>query len=141
MDIIFCPTDSIQKAALFTFENMRQYYQKIAPEWNTSKIVEVTKALESFDIKLGDEVIGVMRLEYKDTFCYLRDLQISANHQNKGFGKVALNEAKRKTLSANFNTLKLRVLKVSPAISLYERNGFVVESEDNRFLNMLVRVT
>ncbi|WP_346348129.1 GNAT family N-acetyltransferase [Shewanella olleyana] len=105
MDIIFCPTDNIQKAAQFTFENMHQYYQKIAPEWNTSKIVEVTKDLENFDIKLGDEVIGVMRLEYKDTFCYLRDLQISAKHQNKGFGKVALNEAKRKTLSANFNTL------------------------------------
>ena len=78
-----------------------------------------------------------MRLEYEDDNCVLRDLQIIPNEQNKGIGVTALQEAKRLALSANKNTLSLRVFKISPAVALYQRNGFVIKSEDDRFFNMV----
>ncbi|GAC30401.1 hypothetical protein GPAL_3555 [Glaciecola pallidula DSM 14239 = ACAM 615] len=61
--------------------------------------------------------------------------------QNKGIGKAALNEAKRRTLNANLTTLTLRVLKISPALTLYERNGFVIQGEDERFFNMAAELS
>ncbi|MEC8747229.1 MAG: GNAT family N-acetyltransferase, partial [Pseudomonadota bacterium] len=30
----------------------------------------------------------------------------------------------------------LRVFKVSPAVSLYKKAGFIIKSEDDRFFNM-----
>ena len=50
-------------------------------------------------------------------------------------------EAKRLTLNYGLKDLKLRVFKISPAINLYKRNGFTVESEDDRFFNMVAKVS
>jgi ribosomal protein S18 acetylase RimI-like enzyme len=36
--------------------------------------------------------------------------------------------------------LELRVFKGSPAIALYKRNGFMVNSEEERFINMRAKI-
>ena len=43
-------------------------------------------------------------------------------------------------LKAKKNTLSLRVFKISPAVNLYLRGNFVIESEDERFFNMVKNV-
>ncbi|WP_342340264.1 GNAT family N-acetyltransferase [Brumicola pallidula] len=87
------------------------------------------------------EAVGVLRLQFESKYCYLRGLQVVPTLQNKGIGKAALNEAKRRTLNANLTTLTLRVLKISPALTLYERNGFVIQGEDERFFNMAAELS
>jgi GNAT superfamily N-acetyltransferase len=80
-----------------------------------------------------------MRLQFNEQY-FLRDLQIAEGYKNCGIGKLALDEAKRLAKLAQGTLLQLRVLKVSPAIALYERNGFIAESEDERFINMVVKL-
>ena len=141
VNITFIRSENLQRAANFTFENMHVYYEQFAPDWDATKVLEVTSNLDNFDILFQGEVVGVMRLEFEDECCVLRDLQVIQDFQSKGIGKKALVEAKRLATRANLSSLKLRVLKISPAIKLYERNGFVLQSEDERFFYMAAEVS
>ena len=141
MNIRFLRSENLKRTANFTFENMRVYYEQFAPDWDASKVLEVISELENYDILYNGQVVGVMRLQFENECCVLRDLQVVTTVQNKGIGNAALQEAKRLTSNANLNKLKLRVLKISPAINLYERNGFIKQSEDERFFNMAAEVS
>lgn len=136
MKITFIPSSDLRRAAVFTFANMEEYYAKFAPDWNAEKVLEVTAELVNYDIQLDNQTVGVMRLQFEDNTCILRDLQVIPSAQNKGIGRAAIEEAERLALGANTNSLELRVFKVSPAVSLYKKVGFVVKSEDDRFFNM-----
>ena len=140
MTISFVRTADLKRAASITFDNMRVYYQQFAPEWDVSQVFEATLELENYDILFQQQVVGVMRLQFNDDFCVLRDLQIIESAKNKGIGSASLNEAKRRALNANLYTLTLRVFKSSPAVALYKRNGFVIQSEDERFFNMVAKI-
>lgn len=116
---------------------MRDYYAQFAPDWDESKVLSVTANLINYDIQIDGDTVGVMRLEYEGNTCILRDLQVIPSAQNKGIGSAAIKEAERLALEANSNSLTLRVFKISPAVSLYKRAGFIVQSEDDRFFNMV----
>ena len=140
MNITFVRSENLKRAANFTFSNMEVYYEQFAPDWDESKVYEATLELENYDIIFQQQVVGVMRLQFDNQSCVLRDLQVASSVQNKGIGFAALQEAKNRTLKANLNTLTLRVFKISPAVSLYKRNGFAIQSEDERFFNMVAQV-
>tara|TARA_Y100000296_G_scaffold75248_1_gene94687 strand:+ start:1537 stop:1965 length:429 start_codon:yes stop_codon:yes gene_type:complete len=137
MKITFVPSSDLGRAANFTFENMRGYYAQFAPDWNAEKVLEVTKALVNYDIQLDNQTVGVMRLQFEDNTCVLRDLQVIPSAQNRGIGSAAIKEAEKLAVAAKVNSLTLRVFKISPAVSLYNKVGFVVSSEDDRFYNMV----
>ena len=136
MKITFIPSTNLPRAAEFTFNNMRDYYAQFAPDWDAEKVLGVTAELINYDIQVDSETVGVMRLQYDGNTCILRDLQLIPNSQNKGIGSAAIEEAERLALGANTNSLDLRVFKVSPAVSLYKKVGFIIKSEDDRFFNM-----
>ena len=136
MKISFIPSTNLPRAAEFTFNNTRDYYAQYAPDWDVDKVLVVTAALINYDIQVDSETVGVMRLQYDGNTCILRDLQVIPNSQNKGIGSAAIEEAERLALEANTNSLDLRVFKVSPAVSLYKKAGFIIKSEDDRFFNM-----
>ncbi|WP_394223141.1 GNAT family N-acetyltransferase [Alteromonas gracilis] len=137
MQITLIPTTDLPRAAQLTFDNMKVYYAQYAPDWDANKVLEATSSLENFDIVVQQEVVGVMRLQYEAESCIVRDLQVMSNAQNKGIGRAALQEAKRLALNAELNALSLRVFKISPAVNLYLSDGFIVQSEDDRFFNMV----
>ncbi len=137
MEITFFQTTNLQRAAEFTFANMQEYYAKFAPDWDAEKVLEVTAELVNYDIQLDNQTVGVMRLQFEDNTCVLRDLQVIPSAQNRGIGSAAIKEAEKLALAAKVNSLTLRVFKISPAVSLYNKVGFVVSSEDDRFYNMV----
>jgi GNAT superfamily N-acetyltransferase len=141
MSISFVRTEDLTRAASITFDNMRVYYQQFAPEWDVPKVFGATLELENYDIIFQQQVVGVMRLQLNDDCYVLRDLQIIDSAKNKGIGRASLNEAKRRALNANLNTLTLRVFKSSPAVAFYKRNGFVIQSEDESFFNMIAEIS
>lgn len=116
--------------------NMRLYHEHYAVDWEYSKIEEQIRDLVNFDILFNGEVVGAIRLEFDNDGCYIRDLQVSHKYQNKGIGAEALNECERLALKFSVNRLRLRVFKISPAFLLYERAGFVIDSDDDRFYCM-----
>lgn len=137
MKIRFRRSKNLSDAAFITFSNMRSYYERYNVEWDAQQIEDQTRDLENYDILLGEEIAGVFRLQYHHECCYLRDVQVKSAFQNQGVGKFVLEEAKRLTKAAKLQTLKLRVFKISPAVELYKRNGFVEESNDERFFNLV----
>lgn len=137
MKITFVPSSDLGRAANFTFENMRGYYAQFAPDWNAEKVLEVTASLVNYDIQLDNQTVGVMRLQFEDNTCVLRDLQVIPSAQNRGIGSAAIKEAEKLAVAAKVNSLTLRVFKISPAVSLYNKVGFVISSEDARFYNMV----
>jgi|TARA_R110000744_G_scaffold62323_4_gene128620 GNAT superfamily N-acetyltransferase len=140
VSITFVATENLHRAARFTYENMRVHYEQFAPDWDVAKVLEVTQELDNLDIIFQQEVVGVMRLATGDEGYILRDFQVLPTFQNRGIGKAAVKEAKRRAANANVNTLTLRVLKISPAITLYARNGFTIRSEDERFYHMAATI-
>ena len=120
---------------------MRTYYDHHGVDWDVSKVLEQTLNLENWDILLEGEVIGVIRLVYESDECYLRDIQVSAAHQNKGIGAKALEKVKQLAQESGAKLVKLRVLKISPAYNLYHRNGYGVTEEDEKFYYMKISLS
>ena len=126
----------LSHSANITYNNMQPYYAHHNVDWDQANILQLIAELDNWDIISNGEVIGAIRLAFDSEGCYLRDLQVSTEHQNQGIGAQAIQEAKRLALNAGANTLRLRVMKISPAYHLYARNGFVTSHEDERFYYM-----
>lgn len=90
----------------------------------------------NIDVLLYGEVVGVIRLAFEGSECYIRDLQVSKSKQNQGVGSLALAECERLAIDFGVNRLKLRVFKISPAFRLYEKVGFEINDTDDRFFTM-----
>lgn len=134
--ISFRPAEDLTSAAELTLSNMRPYYQQHAVAWDKAQIEQMTQQLVNLDILSAGKPVGIIRLSFDTEGCYLRDLQVEHQYQNRGIGALALAEAERLAKAANACVLKLRVFKNSPAGQLYQRHGFSVTSEDDRFYYM-----
>lgn len=134
--VTFRPAKDLATAAGFTLTNMRPYYEQYSVDWDEAQIEKMTQELVNFDILFQEQLVGVIRLSFDNEGCYLRDLQVDQRYQNKGIGSHALAEAERLAKEYCSHTLKLRVFKNSPAVHLYQRQGFGLTSEDERFYYM-----
>ncbi|WP_350606431.1 GNAT family N-acetyltransferase [Pseudoalteromonas sp. MER144-MNA-CIBAN-0113] len=136
MTITYQPTANLMASALLTYTNMRTHYEHYGVDWQQHKIYEQIVDLENWDILLNGDVVGVMRLAFDESGCYIRDLQIDAAFQNKGIGGAAINECERLAVIEGVEKIRLRVFKMSPAYPLYARTGFIIDKEDDRFYYM-----
>lgn len=113
MNSRFIPTTNLQRAAEFTFANMRDYYAQYAADWDESKVLSVTANLINYDIQIDGDTVGVMRLEYEGNTCILRDLQVIPSAQNKGIGSAAIEEAERLALGPILTRLTYEYSKLA----------------------------
>ncbi|WP_144393885.1 GNAT family N-acetyltransferase [Pleionea sediminis] len=134
--ISYQPTADLSKSAEITYKNMRSYYEHYSVDWNQSTVEELIASLKNWDILFNGTIVGAIRLAFDNSGCYVRDLQVSESYQNKGIGAAALKECERIAIHEGASQLRLRVFKISPAYRLYERNGFVVDKEEERFYYM-----
>ncbi len=134
--LTYQPTTDLAASAALTYNNMRSYYEKNGVNWDQTSVFDQIQDLQNWDILDGEQCIGAFRLAFDDGECYLRDFQVIAGHKNRGIGTQTLDTIKRMALETNCGLVKLRVLKISPAFRLYQRNGFEVSRDDERFYYM-----
>ena len=134
--ISFKLTQDLSKSAAITYDNMRSYYEHYGVGWQESKILEQIVDLDNWDILCDGQLIGALRLSFDADSCWLRDLQIIKDFQNKGIGGAVLAEAKRRAEESGAYRLMLKVFKISPAYRLYDKFGFTLTNEDDRFYYM-----
>lgn len=134
--ISYKTTTDLSQSAELTYRNMRSYYEHYSVDWEPTKILEQITNLKNRDILVDGNVVGVIRLSFNDDGCFLRDFQVSEKFQNKGVGSEALVEIRRLAVEAGAKKVQLKVFKISPAHRLYEKHGFKVTSEDDRFFYM-----
>nr|WP_253820531.1 GNAT family N-acetyltransferase [Vibrio pectenicida] len=94
---------------------MQPYYLGYGADWDLNTIKQKISTLKNIDILFDRIVVGVIRLEKDSENFYLRDLQVSESHQNRGIGAAAFEEVKRLAISAGANIVRLRVFKTSGA--------------------------
>ena len=123
-------------AAQLTLDNMRAYYQHYGVDWDAAQIETMTGELHNIDLCWQGQWVGVMRLSFDDDVCQLRDLQVVSTQQNKGLGALAIAEVERLAKALGKHSIALKVFKISPAFRLYQRLGFEISSEDERFYYM-----
>ncbi|WP_179025210.1 N-acetyltransferase [Shewanella sp. Scap07] len=136
----FQPTTDLLASAQITFDNMRSYYEHYSVDWQLPQIHTQIADLENWDIVYNGEIVGAIRLAYDSQGCYLRDLQVAQQFQNKGIGRDAIAEVKRLAIQAGANQLRLRVFKISPAVSLYQTIGFTIDTQEERFYYMSLKI-
>ncbi|NVK10772.1 MAG: GNAT family N-acetyltransferase [Gammaproteobacteria bacterium] len=137
MSFVLKPTQDLSRAAKLTLENMSSYYQRFDVDWDELQVIESTKALENYDLFSESCFIGIARVEYTDSSCWLRDLQVRSECQSKGYGALAIEEVVKMARQRDLPQVELKVFKCSPAHSLYRRVGFSLGSEDDRFYYMV----
>ncbi|MCW8109729.1 GNAT family N-acetyltransferase [Alteromonas ponticola] len=126
----------LSTSADITYRNMRPYYEYHSVNWDQDTILGAISSLENWDIIVQGQVIGALRLAFDVEGCYLRDLQVCEDFQNKGIGAKSLQQSKNLALQSGAAKLRLRVMKISPAFKLYKREGFAVTAEDEKFYYM-----
>ncbi len=114
--------DDIEWLDLF-YESIMRPYVELTHEWDS------TKFREHFDPKIVKVIqadgidIGMLKVEERDEYIYLGDLQIDKAYQNKGIGTKLIEALIQSATIAN-KPIRLRVLKGNPAKGLYLRLGF-----------------
>ena len=133
-------TKALKAAAQFTFDNMKPYYQMYGVDWEVEDVYQATQDLCNFDILASGQPIGVLRLSFERELCQLRDIQIGAAHQSKGYGAQVISIVKDLARKRHLKSIELKVFQRSPAHKLYRRIGFTIDSEDDRFYYMSLSV-
>ena len=136
----FIKNEDLDSSAQLTLGNMQVYYDMYDVDWGISDVRIAISNLDNYDVVLNGEVIGAIRLAYETDRCLLRDIQIKATHQSKGFGALVIAKVVELAEEKQLSYVDLRVFKRSPAYRLYDRLGFVVEGEDDKFYQMTLAV-
>ena len=136
----FIKTQDLDKSAKLTLANMQEYYDMYGVDWTLSDVRSAIENLENYDVVNADGVFGVVRLSFENNRCQLRDIQVVSNQQNKGLGALVISKVTKLARQKQLGFIDLRVFKRSPAYRLYDRLGFVIESEDDKFYQMTLTV-
>jgi len=86
-------------------------------------------------LTIEEQVVGCMAIENYSDHIFLSEIQVEPTYQGRGYGTAVLRdllaEAKQKNLP-----VRLRVLKLSRAVGLYTRLGFIRTSENDTHFYM-----
>ncbi|MBO7913789.1 GNAT family N-acetyltransferase [Vibrio splendidus] len=123
-------------AESITKTNMASYYQARGVAWGHSQFLRSWDELDNYEIYVGDRRIGVIRFSYTSGTTFLRDLQILADYQGRGFGSKCLDLAIEHANNQASTQLVLRVFSENPAIKLYQSKGFTKLSEVKGLVEM-----
>ncbi|MBE8575202.1 GNAT family N-acetyltransferase [Vibrio sp. OPT18] len=125
-----------QFAELITKTNMASYYQARGIAWGHSQFLRSWDELDNYEVYVGGNRIGVIRFSYTRGTTFLRDFQILAEHQGRGFGAKCLDLVIEHANNQASAQLVLRVFSENPAIKLYQAKGFTKLSEVKGLVEM-----
>jgi GNAT superfamily N-acetyltransferase len=113
----------------------------IADRWGWDEAAQRAQQAESWHslsfsrIVHDGEPVGALSVEYAADYLKLIGLYIFPRFQRKGIGGEVLRRVASEARARNV-PLRLRCLKWNPALSLYERHGFVVRGETDTHFEM-----
>ncbi|MEH1812380.1 MAG: GNAT family N-acetyltransferase [Nostoc sp.] len=125
----------------FIYDLHRQtFYSYVEQTWGWKEEVQLNGMREDFDSLLFEIIcykeidIGVISVIEQEDELFLNYIAIQPLHQNKGLGTQILDQLLEQAVVRGV-PVKLSVMRVNPAKTLYERLGFrVVSSDENQFL-------
>jgi GNAT superfamily N-acetyltransferase len=84
---------------------------------------------------MDNQIIGCVHLENKGTYTLLGMLSVDVNHQDKGIGKLLINECERYTREVyNCDEIRMKVIsRRTELIDYYKRRNYRVTGEREDF--------
>jgi 2-amino-4-hydroxy-6-hydroxymethyldihydropteridine diphosphokinase len=116
------------------YESMMRPYVELTHEWDSTKFREhfdpnIIKVVQADGID-----IGMLKVEERDEYIYLGDIQIDRAYQQQGIGTSLIQKVIRSAKISN-KPIRLRVLKGNPAKELYLRLGFrEIQTVENAYI-------
>jgi GNAT superfamily N-acetyltransferase len=110
--------------AFVTETCMRNYVEQTWGQWRPDSPDDFNAGIHQIIRCSGDD-IGCIAIVDEPAVVVLKTLYILPGHQNRGIG-AALMQRIIERADASKKPIQLRVLRVNPARSFYERHGFVV---------------
>lgn len=124
-----CTVDDNDFAFRVAEETMRTYVEQAFGSWDPD--VQRRRSDESFDpttyslIVVDGARAGILAVEHRPSEIFLSKISLLPRFQRRGIGSILINQLIERARSGG-RPLRLRVLRVNPARSLYERLGFAV---------------
>lgn len=101
---------------------------------------KITEIIESKDDVIitamyNDEIIACVHLENKAGYSYLGMLSVDVNYQDKGIGKILINECERYTKEVlGLNEIRMKVIgRRTELIDYYKRRNYIITGEREDF--------
>ncbi|MFX0200017.1 MAG: GNAT family N-acetyltransferase [Candidatus Hodarchaeota archaeon] len=119
-----------------TQTNMKGYIERYWGGWKEEIFGNNYDLGENYLVVMEDNPIGYLRIRFAANECWIEDIQIKEDYQNRGIGSWVLKNALLVAERKGCESMKLRVLKENPAKRLYNRFGFVQISDDESSIIM-----
>ncbi len=110
------------------YEALMKPYVELTHKWDKTKFRKSFSPEHTGIIQSDGQDIGMLKVERKNKYIFLGDIQIKKEFQRKGIGSRLISELIQQSKSEGL-PIRLRVLKGNPAIRLYQRLGFAVARE------------
>lgn len=133
--------DHVDVAERLVFANMRPYLRNADLAWETERFRQGFATADNYLLSVDTDIIGLLSLTYAADHTYIRELQLIAAYRRRGIGSWLIHEVERLTRQRGLSRIRLRVLKNSPALALYQRQGFHSVLEEAATLGMEKRLT
>lgn len=87
-------------------------------------------------IEVNSVFAGALHLVEEDLFIHLKTLYIIPHFQNKGIGTTIIDNIKH-LASTQRKSVRLKVIDGNPALRLYKKHGFIINSHENKLSEMV----
>ena len=131
---IYGSTRDEQLREMGWFEEDIQLFVKMQWEAQTKHYRTNFNANE-YIVVLDDQPVGRMIVQRSDNEILLVDMAVLTEHRNKKIGSHLMNLLIEEG-DANRKSIRLHVIKFSPAVRFYKRFGFTTITDDNLNLEM-----
>jgi len=125
-------TEDIAFARELYFGTMRYITDRLS-DWNEAE--QVARFAERFlleEVRIivrDDKDVGWLQVGETDEEIFLKQIYIDPGSQNQGIGSRLVANLLERARRAN-KPVRLGVVKINPALALYQRLGFAITSED-----------
>lgn len=125
--------DDLESVFAVTKAAMGRYVEATWGAWDDA--IQRDRVAETFDVSthqliyVGDDLAGVLAVKQHPDHVQLEKLFLLPAFQRRGLGTVLVKQVIERAAREGLS-VRLRVLRVNPAKSLYERLGFAVAYEE-----------
>lgn len=115
------------------YEELMRPYVELTHKWDRTKFRESFSPEHTHIIQFNNQDIGMLKVEQRNGYIFLGDIQIKKEFQGQGIGSKLVNDLIQKSKSQAL-PIRLRVLKGNPAKKLYQHLGLALINElDNYY--------